>query len=387
MAYDRLIPAANKPGIVQLAIFLLLVALSSALVNIVGAFAALRLRGLANASLQAAQWDRLLNLPVSFFRRFSSGELAQRGLGISAIHDLLTNTALNAILSGVFSLFSFFLLFYYSWRMALVGAALVAISVGVTLACTLMQLQRQRELVKAQARIASLLVQLIGGVAKLRVSGTEKRAFAAWAREFARQTRLSMEIRSISRVLTEFMSAVPIVSALALFYCFSIQFTPGTEGAMTTGVFLAFTAAYGQFLGRALSLGSAVVETLGIVPLYEMTAPILKATPEASGRKVTPGRLTGAIEISHVSFRYREDHPLVLRDVTICDRARRVRRHRRPLRQRQVDAAAAAARIRGAGRPARSITTGRTWRSSTSRPCASSSAWCCRRRGRSTAAS
>jgi len=39
------------------------------------------------ATLQAAVWDRLLALPVPFFRNFTSGDLAKRSMGISQIRE------------------------------------------------------------------------------------------------------------------------------------------------------------------------------------------------------------------------------------------------------------------------------------------------------------
>ena len=71
------------------------------------------------AALQAAVWDRLLRLPVPFFRRYTSGDLADRSSGIGYILRTLTGSAIFSILSGVFSIFSFLLLFYYSWQLAL----------------------------------------------------------------------------------------------------------------------------------------------------------------------------------------------------------------------------------------------------------------------------
>ncbi len=53
------------------------------------------------AATQAAVWDRLLRLPVSFFRDYSAGDLATRSLGIDAVRQALTGSTLDGILSGV----------------------------------------------------------------------------------------------------------------------------------------------------------------------------------------------------------------------------------------------------------------------------------------------
>jgi ABC-type bacteriocin/lantibiotic exporter with double-glycine peptidase domain len=53
-----------------------------------------------------------------------------------------------------------------------------------------------------------------------------------------------------------------------------------------------------------------------MVPLYERLEPILEAVPEVDESKTEPGELAGEIEFSHVSFRYDEDGPLILDDVS-----------------------------------------------------------------------
>ncbi|MEO0688422.1 MAG: ATP-binding cassette domain-containing protein, partial [Cyanobacteria bacterium J06649_11] len=64
-------------------------------------------------------------------------------------------------------------------------------------------------------------------------------------------------------------------------------------------------------------LSNTVISVLEVVILWERAQPILRATPEIDLNKADPGKLTGKIEIEHVSFRYREDGPLILDDVTI----------------------------------------------------------------------
>jgi NHLM bacteriocin system ABC transporter ATP-binding protein len=318
--FDRLIPAAQVTQLVQTAVFLFLVSVSMSLVNFVGSFAALRLQGKADATLQAAIWDRLLSLPVSFFREYGAGELGQRSLGISTIQQILTGSTLNAMLTGIFSIFSFLLLFYYSWKLALVATALVAVAFTMTVVCGLLGLRKQRQLIVLQAKISSILLQLINGVAKFRVSATEKRAFSAWARHFSKQKQLATDARRISNALGVFNSSFPLACSGVIFYCYEAQLSSANALPMRTGEFLAFLAAFTQFLMVALALGSVAVQSLSIIPIYEMAKPILDATPEQALASAHPGTLSGAIEISHVNFRYKADGPLILRDVTVSIR-------------------------------------------------------------------
>jgi NHLM bacteriocin system ABC transporter ATP-binding protein len=313
--FDRLIPGAERSQLVGMAFFLLVIAVATTSFNFARSFAVLRLEGMLDASIQAAVWDRLLSLPVSFFRDYSSGDLAQRSLGIAIIRQTLTGPTLTAILSGIFSVFSFVLLFYYSWSLALLATGLVGCAVIVSVVCGIFQVRRQRQMAVHAGRISSMLLQFITGIAKFRISGTERRAFAVWAREFARLQQTSTQARVVTNSLTVFISVFPMI-ALAAIFLFHQTFTAFTA-QISTGDFLAFLAAFIQFLAAALMLSSAVVAGLGIIPIYERAKPIFQALPEVTEIQTAPGRLTGAIEVSRISFRYKPDAPQVLRDVSV----------------------------------------------------------------------
>src|SRR5262249_50928330 len=75
--------------------------------------------------------------------------------------------------------------------------------------------------------------------------------------------------------------------------------------------------AFAQILAALVSLSIASNSALRIVPLYERVQPILEALPEVNLGKSEPGELSGEIEISHASFRYQPDGPLVLDDITV----------------------------------------------------------------------
>ncbi len=105
----------------QITLALIVSALAGAVFQVTRSIAVLRLGGKVDGTLQAAVWDRLLSLPVTFFRRFTVGDLANRSMGINAIREMLTGNVLTSVLAAVFSVFSFALLFYYSPRLALVA--------------------------------------------------------------------------------------------------------------------------------------------------------------------------------------------------------------------------------------------------------------------------
>jgi NHLM bacteriocin system ABC transporter ATP-binding protein len=317
MIFNTIIPSAQRTQLLQVSGFLVTSAFALSMFALTRGFATLRLEGKLGASLQAALWDRLLRLPVRFFRLYTSGDLAQRSLGIEYLLRMLTGSILSSILSGIFSVFSFFLLFYYSWRLALVASGLLLVASAASAISIRFQVRYQRQIVRLGGRISGILLQLIDNIGKLRVSGTEPRAFAVWAHEFSAQKKLSIRAQRISNRLAIFHSAFPIISLAVIFgYAAHLMGQP-LLNTLTTGTFLAFMAAFIQFQSAALQLNTAVESVLGIVPIYERVTPILESLPEVDDAKKHPGELVGAIEINHLNFRYHPDGPLVLRDFSL----------------------------------------------------------------------
>jgi ATP-binding cassette subfamily C protein len=311
--FDWIIPGAETSELLVVVLALTASAVAAALFHLTQSIAILRLEVGMDAAVQAGVWDRLLNLPAPFFRRYTAGDLALRALGIGTIRQVLTDVALSSVLGFVFSLVYFGLLFYYDVRLALLSCLLFLVILVTTFLGALAQLRYQRQIYDLRGKIGGIVLQLITGISRLRVAGAEDRALAVWARDFSAQRKLAFRARSVANNLAAFNAAVPIVSTMVLFATVSLL----PRGSLSLGTFLAFNVAFAQIIFSALTMSSAIGFAIQMVPLYERTRPILDTLPEVDVTKAMPGDLSGDIEISHVSFRYQADGPLILDDVSL----------------------------------------------------------------------
>jgi ATP-binding cassette subfamily C protein len=309
---DTVIPSARSDELIQLILLLITTALGMSAFELTRSLSMLRVQGRMGNASQAAIIDRLLHLPAAFFRQYSSGDLAQRAFSIDGILTLLTGTTQAALLSWVFGLFSFAYLFVLSGKLALLATAIVLVALLVTTAINFWRLSMERRMSALQGRIASRVLQILNGISKLCGSGAEKRAFALWARDFTQQKQLDFNIRSIANVLSVFDAAYVVAASLLLFAVIAF-FQPD----ISTGTFMAFNAAFAQFLAATIAMSNALTASLNVIPLYERAKPILEALPEQDESQTDPGLLKGDIDISHVSFRYVEDGPAILNDISI----------------------------------------------------------------------
>lgn len=314
MLVDEIIPSAARGQLLQIALVLALVGLTTASFDIVRHLSIVRLESKMSATVQPAMWDRVLSLPITFFRRFAAGDLAQRVNAIEAIRAVLSGATLSALMTSLFSIFLLLQMFFYSWPLALLGFALVLVAMAVTMLAAYFKLRLQRAVMALDGRIAAIVLQLLSGISKIRVVGAESRAFAEWAREFARKKTLTLSAGMIDNRLATFSAMFPVLAAMAVFYFVTSWTEPGS---LSPGAFVAFNAAFSSFLLQMLTLSNSVMSVLLVVPYYERAKPILDARPEIDTGKADPGDLSGEIVVDRVSFRYHPEGPLVLDDVSI----------------------------------------------------------------------
>lgn len=310
--FDKIIPQAEASQLVQVGFLMLASALGTFMFQLTRSFAMLRMEGITESTVQAAVWDRLISLPVPFYRNYSAGELATRAMAVTKIRRLLSGLATSTLLSSLFSGLNIFLLYHYSKELARVGLILVAIAVLMTAILGFAQMKLERQVIKKIEKISGLLFQLIQGIPKFRSTGVEKRAFYKWAKPFGQQRSLIFKKELIAKGMQVFNSVFPLICTMVLYYFYlkkQVELEPGR--------FIGFYAAFSTFLTAMLTMAETILSINTIIPIYESAKPILTTLPEYDEEKADPGTLTGEIEIKHISFRYEEKSPLVLDDVSL----------------------------------------------------------------------
>ncbi len=316
---DTIIPAADQFGIWQMTGALIAATIAASLFELARAVSLLRLESRMDAGVQAAVWDRVLKLPVPFFRKYTAGDLAVRINGVNTIRHALSGSAVATLLGGVFSVFNLALLFYYSARLAMIAMVLVFIAVTVVVGVGYLKLRYERQLAAVAGQLSGTVFQYLRGIAKLRVSAAENRAFANWAGQFTHSRSLAFRAQHLANIEHTFFSGYPVVATAIIFAAIGLLlFQPGSP-RITTGEFIAFNAAFGGFFAALIGLAATALKLLNLVPVYERAKPILQTLPESGEGRRHPGELQGGIEVMKLGFRY-GDGPEILKDVSFSIR-------------------------------------------------------------------
>ena len=318
--FDQIVPNRASDQLMKLGLGLFVCSISAAMFQLLQSISLIRIEGKLKASVQSALWDRIMSFPCSFFKMFSAGDLASRSLGIDTIMNLVfEGLVVPSILGAVYASFNFILLFFYDRKLAIISTVLsfvVFLAIALT---TSLQLSNKRKETDIQGDLSGFVFQLINGIAKLKVSGAETLAFAKWADKFSDQKRYAYKAGITNNYLTVFNSVMPVISSITIFSFVTYQIEQADATGSTlisTGGFLAFNAAFTGFLMAIMRLGTSVATLANVIPLFERMKPILQTLQEDDTEKLDPGELSGMIEVNNLSFRYGEDDPLVLKEVS-----------------------------------------------------------------------
>ncbi|MFI1028935.1 NHLP bacteriocin export ABC transporter permease/ATPase subunit [Streptomyces sp. NPDC020951] len=306
------VPRAQQGLIVQVCLAVMVSSVVAAAFMLLQNLTILRLEGRIEATLQPAVWDRLLRLPTKFFAERSTGELASAAMGISAIRRLMAGLGPSVAQSVTVGAMNLGLLLWYSVPMALAAIGMLVVIAAVFLGLGLWQVRWQRRLVVLSNKLNNQAFQTLRGLPKLRVAAAENYAYAAWAAQFARSRELQQGLGRIKNLNT-------VLGAVYLPLCSLLMFmllAGPARGALSAADFLTFNTSMTMLLTSVTSLTGAFVSAVAALPLFEEIRPVLEATPEVRTGNTRPGPLTGALEARRLSFRYSDDGPLVLDDVS-----------------------------------------------------------------------
>ncbi|MFE4453680.1 NHLP bacteriocin export ABC transporter permease/ATPase subunit [Streptomyces sp. NPDC056796] len=307
------VPAAQTALIVQVSLAVIISGVVSAAFMLVQNLTILRMEGRIESTLQPAVWDRLLRLPATFFTERSTGELASAAMGVSAIRRVLSGTGPVLVQAGTLGVVNLGLLLWFSVPLALSAVAVLVLVAAAFLLLGLRELRWQRELVELGNKLNNQAFQTLRGLPKLRVAAAESFAYGAWATEFARSRELQKRAGRIKNLTTALDAVCLPLCSLAVF----VLLAGPARGSLTAGEFLTFNTSVTMLLTAVTQLTGAFVSAAAVLPMLEQIKPVLDAAPEVRGASTRPGTLSGEIEARGVSFRYSEDGPVVLDDVSL----------------------------------------------------------------------
>ena len=263
-----------------------------------------------NVSVQAATMARILSLPADFFKNYSSGEITSRAQYISSLCQTLVQTFLSTGLTSVFSLVYITQIFVYAKELVIPALCITLVTLVFSIVSSLAQMKISKRYMELSGKMSGMTYQIITGVQKIKLSGSEKRMFARWMNEYAEESKYTYGTPPFIMFNGVISTAISLAGTIVMYF-FAVR------SGVSVADYTAFNAAYGMLSGALMSVAGIALTAARIKPVIDMAKPIMDAEPEISEGKQIVTKVSGGIELSNVSFRYEDNSPLVVDDLSL----------------------------------------------------------------------
>ena len=257
----------------------------------------------------------LARLPVSYFETRPTGQTVARMRELETIRSFLTGQGLFSALDLLFTFVFIAVLVAYSWKLTLVVLATLPFYFGIAAIARPLLRERLNEKFNRGAESQQFLVESIVGMPTIKASAVEPVVARQW------EERLAAYVRSAFRTAmlgAKGQNAIQYVNKLATAALLLFGAKAVIDGEMTVGELVAFNMIAGQVAQPVLRLSQLWQDFQQVQVSVERLGDILNSPVEptpAVRAQLPPPR--GQIEFRHVSFRYRPNAPLVLKDITL----------------------------------------------------------------------
>ena len=302
--------SGSGSALIGLAICLVCVSLSMQLFSSVSAMVSSRLQAKTSLGVQASMMMRLISLPASFFRQYSPGELKSRSMSVNQLCSMLMSMVMTTGLTSLTSLLYVTQIFRFAPKLVIPSLLIVLVTVGFSVVTTFVQIGINRKKMEHAARESGMSYSLISGIQKIKLAGAEKRSFAKWLNLYAEGAELTYNTPMFLRANAAISTGISLFSTIILYYL-------AVKSGLNPSTYFAFTAAYGSLMGAFSTLAGTAMSAAQIQPIFEMAEPFLKTVPETQENKEIVTNINGGLELSHVSFRYDDDSPYILNDLSL----------------------------------------------------------------------
>lgn len=263
-----------------------------------------------NVSVQAATMARILSLPADFFKNYSSGEITTRAQYINSLCQTLVQTFLSTGLTSIFSLVYITQIFVYARELVIPALCITLVTLLISIVTSLVQMKINKKQMELSGEMSGMTYQIITGVQKIKLSGSEKRVFSRWLNHYAEEAKLTYNPPKFLLFNGVISTAISLAGTIVMYF-FAVK------SGVSVADYTAFNAAYGMLSGALMSVAGIALTAARIKPVIDMAKPIMDAEPEISEGKHIVTKVSGGIELSNVSFRYEDNSPLVVNDLSL----------------------------------------------------------------------
>ncbi|HEX3761954.1 MAG TPA: peptidase domain-containing ABC transporter [Kofleriaceae bacterium] len=259
--------------------------------------------------------DHMVSLPYQFFQRRSTGDLMMRVDSNGTVRETVTSKSMSAVLDGVFVMLYAVVIFYVS---PLLGVITILMSAAEALVFLCARPTYQRLLaadLDKGAKTHSYMIQMLGGMETLKCAGAERLGVEKWSNLYTDELNVKMRRARVTAYVDGIRGAVAALGPLLIL---TIGATSVMSGKMSLGMMLAMNSLATSLFTPLSALVSSALDLQLVKGHMDRIDDVLQTPVEQDRDAVaTPPRLRGHVSVKNLSFKYGDQAPLVVQDVSL----------------------------------------------------------------------
>ena len=263
----------------------------------------------------ARLFAHLIRLPASFFEKRNLGDVVSRFGSISSIQNTMTSLLVESLLDGIMAFAALGMMFFYSAKMSLIVLSGVFVyAVSRILLFSLIK-NATFERILSAAKENTHFLETIRSITPIKLFGREETRATRWSNLKMNTTNRDISLQKINVFFKSFTGAISSVQLLALLYC-GASLVMAKE--MSVGMMIAFGSYGSTFAMRVFSLVDLMVEVkLLKVHLERVADIVLEKGEDIASPVVDIETFKGEISLSCVKYRYGQEEPLIIDNVSL----------------------------------------------------------------------
>ena len=261
--------------------------------------------------LRSEMFDRMVNLPNTFFDNNNSGHLIARiTYNVTQVTSAATDAIRVAVREGLTVVFLLGFLFYTNWQLTLIFiAALPIIALVVSFASERFR-RISRSMQNSMGDLTHVTSETINGYREVRGFGGESYESNRFHAASAANTRQNLKLARAGSVHTPVLQLiVSIALAVLLFMVLFIK------GDSTTATLVGYVTAAALLPKPIRQLSEVNANIQKGIAAAESIFEIMDELPEANNGQFTSDRVQGRVEFRQVSFTYDNASTPALSDI------------------------------------------------------------------------
>ncbi|MBQ9487933.1 MAG: peptidase domain-containing ABC transporter [Selenomonadaceae bacterium] len=270
-----------------------------------------------DAILGTRLFRHLIALPLPYYERRRVGDTLMRVGALGQIREFLTGTGLMTTLDVFFSVVFIGFMFWYSVPLTLISLAIVPLYVAQNIWAVPIIKRKIEAVWRTGAMNNAFMVESITNMETIKSLAVEPQFVNKWENLLARYVRTTFENVKFNLVINAFSGIVQGLLSMAILWYGGHMVM---DGYFTLGQLIAFQMLSGQATAPMTKLLTMWPQVQQVGLALERIGDILNTPMEPIVHEIGKRgeqRITGEINLTDVSFRYRVDLPLVLKNINL----------------------------------------------------------------------